>query len=122
LTISLLKGKSYWIYYAIRRRLGEKKPLIWYFLQKWYLFVEDGVFRCPEDFSPDIFRQGGLWVLVNTDGSMAGVPAILAESESKVNTIFTSSPWRERWKGLLKTTMCSQLIMNPWSWDEIYQA
>jgi hypothetical protein len=121
-SLSLCKGKSYWIFYAVRRRLGEKKPFIWYFDRKWYLFVEDGVFQCPEDFSTTPFRRVGLWVLADADNAPLGVPTELAQSESKLHTIFTSSPREERWKVLLKTTSCTQLIMNPWSWDEIYQA
>jgi len=89
------------------------------FDEKWYLFVEDGVFLCPEKFSTTYFRRVGLWVLADADNAMQGVPVELAQMESKVHTIFTSSHRKEGWKVLLKTTSCSQVIMNPWSWDEI---
>jgi len=122
LNTSLWKGKSYWMYYAARRRLGEKEPFIWYFSQEWYLFIEDGVFQCPDGFSPTSFRRLGLWVLVDADHSVTGVPPELAHPESKLHTIFTTSPPNDRWKALLKTTSCSTVIMNPWSWEDIYQA
>jgi len=117
-----MKGKSYWIYYAARRRLGEKEPFIWYFGQEWYLFIEDGVFQCPEEFSPFVFRRLGLWVLVDADHSATGVPHELVHPESKLHTIFTTSPPNDRWKGLRKSTFCSTVIMNPRSWEEIHQA
>jgi hypothetical protein len=117
-----MKGKSYWIYYAIRRRLGEMKPFIWYFDQQWYLFVKDGVFLCPNHFSATVFRQVGLWVLADPDDSKEGLPKNLSQPLTTVHTIFTTSPQPERWKELLKTTSSTQLIMNPWSWDEIYRA
>ncbi|KAI0252208.1 hypothetical protein BJV78DRAFT_1203405 [Lactifluus subvellereus] len=38
-------GKSYWIGYALRRRLGEGKLVIWYRERGCYLFAADGVYR-----------------------------------------------------------------------------
>jgi len=61
-------------------------------------------------------------VLADCDGSVVGIPEELAHWDSKLHTIFISFPREARWKGLLKTTWCLQLIMNPWSWDEILQA
>ena len=43
----LHKGKSVWVYYALRRCLAESKPVIWYYCGACYLFVEEGVYRCP---------------------------------------------------------------------------
>ena len=122
LNTSLRKGKSYWIFYTARRRLSEKEPFIWFFGQEWYLFVEDGVFRCPGGFSPIPFRPLGLWVLIDADNSTLGVPVEVAEFMGNLHIIFVASPREGRWKGLKKTTSCKTVVMDPWSWDEIYRA
>ncbi len=128
LNTSLRKGKSYWIFYTARRRLSEKEPFIWFFGQEWYLFVEDGVFRCPTRFSPIPFRPLGLWAFVDTDNTSTsdcttlGVPAEISEFMGGLHIIFVTSPRQERWKGLKKVTSCKTLVMDPWSWDEIYRA
>ncbi|PVF98988.1 hypothetical protein CPB86DRAFT_796921 [Serendipita vermifera] len=36
-------GKTTWIYYALRRCVGEKQPVIWYTKGKFYLFSDKGV-------------------------------------------------------------------------------
>lgn len=43
-------GKSIWIYYALRRRLAKMEPVIWYHYKKRYLFVEEGIYKVPDDF------------------------------------------------------------------------
>ena len=43
--ILIPKGKTFWILYAVRRRLGEAKPFLWYTAMRWYLFVQGGVFH-----------------------------------------------------------------------------
>ena len=115
------KGKSYWILYAICRCLGESKVFLWYFQKNWYLFVRAGVFRCPGDLVVNSFRPY-IWAFVDADHSLAGVPPELAERETNILTIFTTSPKRERWMPLVKNMSCVTVIMNPWTWDEIYKA
>lgn len=48
--ICCLKGKSYWNYYAMRRCLAEKKPVMWYRASVLFLFVEEGVYQSPTYF------------------------------------------------------------------------
>ena len=47
---TLRAGKSVWIYYALRRFLAERKPVIWYMDQTRYLFVEESVYKVPDEF------------------------------------------------------------------------
>ena len=47
LLLTVQTGKSIWVYYALRRRLAEKKPVIFYNQQKCFLFVDEGVYKQP---------------------------------------------------------------------------
>jgi hypothetical protein len=82
------------------------------------LFLESGVYKAPQEATFSIFDPY-IWAFVDADYSTAIPPLAL---EPVLFTIFTSSPQRERWKRLEKTTICMTFIMNPWTWDEIYQA
>ena len=63
-------GKSVWIHYALRRRLAEKKPVIWYFEGTCYLFVEEGVYEVPDKCHQfEVF----VWTLVDSDSSKDGI-------------------------------------------------
>ena len=122
LKTSYEKGKTYWTYYAARRRLGESKPFLWRFGLVWHLFVEGGVFQCRGGFSSLEFRRRQLWALVDSNASEQSVPKELALEGNKLLTIYTSSPQVNGWKGLLQSTSCATVVMNPWSWEEVHQA
>ena len=78
----LRKGKSYWILYAVRRRLGEAKPFLWHFSKQWYLLVEDGVFQVPTGcLDPTLFARC-IWAFVDVDHSPSGVPSDLTMGHS----------------------------------------
>ena len=117
----ILKGKSQWILYAVRRRLGEARPFLWYIAKEWHLFVEAGVFRFPGPLEPELFAPF-MWAFVDADDSPTQFPEEISVSYTQLFTIFTTSPKRERWKPLMKNKWGIRLIMNPWSWDEICQA
>ncbi len=116
-----LKGKSYWVLYALRRRLAEGKPVIWYRDSRRYLFVEEGAFEVPERFRSTTF-QTHIWTLVDADESLSGIPSYLAVHDTKHLNIFVSYPQSSRWKPLQSTTQCAVVIMNPWTRTEISQA
>ena len=115
------KGKSHWIYYAVRRRLGEAKPFLWHFAAAWYLFVKEGVFEYPGRLNPTLFARY-IWAFVDGDESPSGVPPGLTAVESNLFTIFTSFPSQDRWKPITKNTHSITLIMNPWTWEEMTKA
>src|SRR5258708_37156680 len=115
------KGKSVWIYYALRRRLSEGKPVIWYRNQRRYLFVDAGVFVVPDNFPSSEFNSF-IWTLVNSDAARDGVPEFLVEGGTMHFVIFTTFPRRQRWSRMHKTTSSARVIMNPWTISEILQA
>ncbi|KAK2464475.1 hypothetical protein APHAL10511_003454 [Amanita phalloides] len=109
-------GKSIWIYYALRRRLAERKPVIWYLDQTRYLFVEEGVYKVPDEFHDfTVF----VWTLVDSDEDEGGVPENLVMRHTRHSVIYCSSPSRDRWSRLHKTVRHYNFIMNPWKSKEI---
>jgi hypothetical protein len=67
----LHEGKSVWVYYALRRCLAERKPVIWYFKALCYLFVEEGVYEMPVDFQTAELKPF-IWTLVDSDEAPGG--------------------------------------------------
>ena len=115
------KGKSYWIYFAVRRGLGEEKPFIWYRANKCFLFVEEGVFVKPlEDVDVTSFVPF-LWTFVDADNS-PGFPSLLADPATKLFNIFVTFPHQERWSPLGKATNTAVVYMSRWMREEIVQA
>src|SRR5258708_14257380 len=106
------KGKSVWIYYALRRRLSEGKPVIWYRNQRRYLFVDAGVFVVPDNFPSSEFNSF-IWTLVNSDPARDGVPEVLVEGGTMHFFIFTPFPRPQRRSRMHKTTSSARGIMNP---------
>ncbi|KAI9429783.1 hypothetical protein H4582DRAFT_2024675, partial [Lactarius indigo] len=49
-------GKSYWLLYALCRRLTEGKPVIWFHSAHRYLFVKEGVFVISSDYPSSGFK------------------------------------------------------------------
>ncbi|KAH9043153.1 hypothetical protein EDB85DRAFT_1885551 [Lactarius pseudohatsudake] len=96
-------GKSYWIYYAMRRRLAEKKPVIWYRDSTLFLFVEEGVYQTPEHFRSTTLKTL-VWTLVDSDESPSGVPSRLAVRGTKHFITFTTYPQPDRWQHMEKST------------------
>ena len=108
------QGKSFWIYYAARRLLAEKRTFIWFYKARYYLFVQEGVYKLPSDWEHDDFRYI-MWTLVDSDQSKAGVPEVLVPQGTRLFAIYVSSPAADRWSRLHKTTRPIRIIMNPWS-------
>ena len=111
-------GKSIWIYYALRRRLAKREPVIWYHYQKRYLFVEEGVYKVPDDFQE--FRVS-VWTLVDPDYAKDGVPEDLVMGNTHQFVIYCTSPSKKRWSRLHKTVHVKTFIMNPWKRKEIFR-
>jgi hypothetical protein len=105
-----------WIYYALRRRLAERKPVVWYLDKKRYLFVEEGVYLVPYEFRA---FKAFAWTLVDSDESQDGIPEYLVVQNTRHFVIYCTSPNQERWRRLDKTVVFIRLIMNPWKSKEI---
>jgi hypothetical protein len=115
------KGKSFWINYAVRRRLGEAKPFIWFCADWGYLFVEEGVFYTRLDYLFDSFVPY-LWTFVDVDESPYGIPSRLFSHGANLFNIYTTSLSSRTWKYLKKNTFCVVTVMNPWTREEISKA
>ncbi|KAH9006497.1 hypothetical protein EDB86DRAFT_2795089, partial [Lactarius hatsudake] len=115
-------GKSYWLTYALCRRLTEGGPVIWFRSGKRYLFVDEGVFVIPPDYPSTDFKTR-IWTLIDADDSKDGIPDCLATlQETNHLIILSSSPKSSRWKILTRATLCSVAYMNPWKREEISKA
>ncbi|KAH9176554.1 hypothetical protein EDB89DRAFT_1846054 [Lactarius sanguifluus] len=114
-------GKSYWVTYALCRRLTEGKPVIWFRSTQRYLFVEEGVFTVPSDYPSTDFKTR-IWAFIDADDCGNGIPDYLAPHETNHLIILCSSPQSARWKRLGRTTQCSIAIMDPWTREEISKA
>ena len=115
------KGKSVWVYYVLRRRLAERKPVIWYREGSCLLFVEEGVYQAPDNFRPSFFHKF-VWTIVDSDDSKEGIPTGLVPHGTRLFMIYSTSPSKERWKRLHKTTSTIRIIMNTWTRTEISYA
>ena len=116
----LHKGKSVWVYYALRRCLAERKPVIWYYKRRCHLFVKEGVYEMPDDFQRAQLKQF-IWTLVDSDEARE-VPSDLVPLHTPLFVIFSTSPSGDRWSRLHKTVYERCLIMNPWKRKEILRA
>ena len=118
LHVCMRKGKSVWIYYALCRRLVDRKAVIWYQNQACYLFSKEGVFRSPVDFPSTGFRFF-VWTLVDSDQSSEGPPPHLLCPGTRLYVIYVTSPRKARWERMKKTVRDVRVIMNPWTRREI---
>ncbi|EDR06022.1 uncharacterized protein LACBIDRAFT_294749 [Laccaria bicolor S238N-H82] len=114
-------GKSVWVYYALRRCLAERKPVIWYSKRCCYMFAEDGVYEMPADFQRANLKSY-IWTLVDSDEAPDGVPPYLVPHRTPLFVIFSTSPRDDRWSRLHKTVRPMVAIMNPWKRKEILRA
>ena len=66
-----------------------------------------------DDFAPF------LWAFIDADERPTGVPEQLAGHTTNLYIIFTTSPHRQSWMSLRKTTSCAVIIMNTWFLEDI---
>jgi hypothetical protein len=119
---SHVKGKTFWIAYAARRRLGEEKPFMWYRERVCYIFVKDGVFTLPVNGILGSQFKPFLWTFIEADEHSTGVPDGFISNYTNLYMIFPTFPEELRWKPLTKCTSVARIIMNPWSLEEMHQA
>jgi len=115
-------GKTYWILYAVRRRLGQAEPFVWRYANRWYLFVEGGVFKIKDsDFDPTAYASF-MWTFYDSNESPSAFPNDLVAVHSSLFVMFVTSPRRSRWEPLLKNRHHDTFVMNPWTWEEMNKA
>ncbi|KAH9970587.1 hypothetical protein BGW80DRAFT_1176049 [Lactifluus volemus] len=111
-------GKSYWAYYALRRRLGQKLDTLWFEASQSYLFCSEGVLIVPAGFLFTRFSSR-IWTLIDSFESPDGIPITLRHG---VFPIYLTSPMPDRWSKLKQAWMVYKVIMNPWTREEIKYA
>ncbi len=74
-----------------------------------------------EDVNTDAFAPF-LWAFIDADERKFGVPERLAGHDTKLYIIFVTYPERQRWSCLESCTSNVEIVMNPWSLEEIRQA
>jgi hypothetical protein len=111
----LFIGKSFWAYYVLRRRLGEKSVSLWYQGSVLYLFCSEGVLLVPPTFSFNEF----VWTIIDYAQSPTGIPSTMTHFPPGVFPIYITSP---SWSGNLRSWTSNRLIMNPWTRAEIESA
>ncbi|KIL64118.1 hypothetical protein M378DRAFT_11689 [Amanita muscaria Koide BX008] len=114
-------GKSFWMFYAARRLLAERRPFIWFYKATYYLFVDDGVHILPPDWRHDDFSCI-VWTLVDSDQDRDGVPGTLVPHVTNLFVMYVTSPAVERWSRLGNTKQPIVVIMNPWGRREMQRA
>jgi hypothetical protein len=82
--------------------------------------VEEGVYEAPSDYDPTLFETF-IWTLVDSDEANDGVPSRLVTHGTRHFVIYTTSPRKERWSRLHKTTRAVTIVMRPWTKGEIYR-
>jgi hypothetical protein len=83
--------------------------------------VDEGVYKLPTDWHHDDFRCI-IWTLVDSDENNEGVPPRLIPHGTLLFVIYVTSPAKERWSRMNKTTRRVVVIMNPWGREEIKRA
>ncbi|KAF8343320.1 hypothetical protein F5887DRAFT_886901, partial [Amanita rubescens] len=111
-------GKSFWAYYFLRRRLGEKSVTMWYQGTEHYLFCSEGVLLVPATFT---FREFSprVWTIIDSAQSPSGIPITMSHFLPGVFPIYITSSQPNRWSG---SWTLHQVIMNPWTRAEIEYA
>ena len=108
------EGKSVYLLYMVRRRCAERKPVIWYDGLVGYVFVDDGVYKMAPVFHVNEFKVF-VWTLVDS--------ATRPRSESYSSLCpLCFFPNIVRWKRLHKTMDDFTVIMNTWTWREMFRA
>jgi hypothetical protein len=105
---------------ALRRRIGERKPVIWLLKEQYHLFVEEGVYKMPDEFQ-DIFFKTFVWTLVDDDALDNGIPQYLIPSSMRLYVIYIISSAVSKWSRMEESLSLSVFVMNLWTKRELYQ-
>jgi hypothetical protein len=111
-------GKSFWAYYVLCRRLGEKSVSLWYQGSVLYLFCSEGVLVVPATFTFNKFTPT-VWTIIDSAQSPSRIPSTLTHFPPSVFPIYITSPQPDRWSGIMQSWTFHQVIMNPWTRTEI---
>jgi hypothetical protein len=113
-------GKTFWAFYALRRRIGEKQPILLYQGEKSYLFCSSGVLIVPKTHG--FLFSNKMWTLIDSFQAQDGIPREMATVVAGIFPIYISSPQVVRWSKAGQAWRLRTVIMNPWTKAEIEYA
>jgi|ERR1700761_136490 len=111
-------GKTLWIYYALRRCLGQKQPVIWYRGGVFHFFSAAGVQIIEPQHLP---HPSFTWCLVDSTHADF-LPITIYDPLYELFPIYITSPKQERWAKLHQQRLPKLIIMNPWTRAELEKA
>lgn len=113
-------GKTYWWYYALRRRIGDKKPILLYQGENSYLFCSAGVLVVPT--SQGFRFNSRMWTLIDSVNASTGFPENMNTLVANIFPIYITSPQQKRWSSAVQFWSVHRVIMNPWTRAEMEYA
>ncbi|KAF8576198.1 hypothetical protein K439DRAFT_1623009 [Ramaria rubella] len=122
-------GKTFFLYYILIKRLLEGKCTVLQDRAPYFLFFDDA--GCREiqitdtqhaDLSDKPYAMRQTWILVDSNDGMDKPAEFATGRLCDAFVVQASSPRISRWKGWVKERGGRALIMQPWSWPEIYAA
>lgn len=116
---SVFAGKTWWIYYALRRCLEEKRPVLWYRSKEYYLFSDSG-FEVVDLKS--ISYPEPTWCFVDSKSADSLFDEI-CDPDNGLFPIYVTSPKQRRWDKLHQQDRYPNVVvMNPWTRAELEKA
>jgi hypothetical protein len=115
-----LPGKTYFLSYALVRRLYERKPTTYQANASFvYWFSEKGFRSLPaaNHLPPDALTED-TWHLVDSNMHLESIPVNLEETLGQI--IQASSPQPKRYKEWAKQKSAKELYLEPLEWGELY--
>jgi len=104
-------------YYAWRRCLGEKQPVIWFLGGQFHLFSDTAEIIDPMHLLDPQYT----WCFVDsTDADI--LPTTVYNPIWKLFPIYVTSSKEERWRKLHELRFPEVIVMNPWIRTELEKA
>src|ERR1700721_93761 len=107
------------MYYALRRRIGESKPILLYRGSESYLFCSAGVLFVP----PGRFQfNSRMWTIIDSIYASGSLPVSMYGITANIFPIYLTSPRQSRWSNANQWWSIHRVIMNPWTKAEMAYA
>jgi hypothetical protein len=118
----LSTGKTVFLQYLLVERILDGLPTAYQMdSQKLFLFLgaqDVQIFTERDMLDPEIYENA--WALVDSNGGLEAPRYDLVKPNSKFFVVQATSPQPRRWKSWKKERSASMVIMNPWSWKELF--
>jgi len=113
-------GKTSWIWYALRRCLGEEQSVVLYDSNRCYFFSKLGV----TIIDPLEHKSGDkhTWCFVDSTSAPDTLDTSICSRIGQLYPIYITSPKASRWYKLHQQRIPNVIVMNPWTIDEMLKA